>query len=233
MSELVHRFSVPFRALCGADQPNQITAQNMATVNCPSCVNIYDLLIADVVAAHEQRQQAARNAIEAAEEKARNALAAAQRTLDAHECDVLALRAELDSSRAGNGRKRLPDERRSLTHHFEINARNRDGEIEAHDGYLTVGLYEDGSPGELFVRHGKASPDLWRGLLDDFAVAVSLALQYGADVETIARKFRGTRYEPSGYTANPKIPRCTSPTDYIARWLLLKFTKPEDGGQES
>lgn len=130
-------------------------------------------------------------------------------------------------------RQPLLDERRSITHHFMITARGAGGELEEHDGYLTVGLYPDGRPGEIFIAHGRAESETWRGLLDDFAIAVSLALQYGAPLRVICAKYVGSRYEPAGFTSNPKIPRCTSPTDYISRWLLQRFEPetPSEGGE--
>jgi len=110
-------------------------------------------------------------------------------------------------------RRRLPDERRALTHKFSIGG---------HEGYLTVGMYEDGSPGELFVVMAKEG-SVVSGLMDSFATSVSLAFQYGVPLQVLVDKFSHTRFEPSGFTGNPDIPIAKSITDYIFRWLALKF----------
>ncbi|HXX29138.1 MAG TPA: vitamin B12-dependent ribonucleotide reductase [Myxococcaceae bacterium] len=110
-------------------------------------------------------------------------------------------------------RRRLPDERRALTHKFSIGG---------HEGYLTVGMYEDGSPGELFVVMAKEG-SVVSGLMDSFATSVSLALQYGVPLQVLVDKFSHTRFEPSGFTGNPDIPIAKSITDYIFRWMALKF----------
>ena len=111
-------------------------------------------------------------------------------------------------------RYKLPEERRSLTHKFSIGG---------HEGYVTVGLYEDGSPGEIFVRMAKEGSVI-AGLMDSFATAVSLALQHGVPLPLLIEKFKGTRFEPSGFTGNQEIPIATSIMDYLFRWLSLKFS---------
>ncbi len=110
-------------------------------------------------------------------------------------------------------RRRLPDERQSITHKFSIGG---------HEGYLTVGMYEDGKPGELFIVMAKEG-SVVSGLMDSFATSVSLALQYGVPLQVLVDKFSHTRFEPSGFTGNPAIPIAKSITDYIFRWLALKF----------
>ena len=116
-------------------------------------------------------------------------------------------------------KERLPDEREGVTHHFCIT--DRDGRQT--DGYIQVGLYEDGRPGELFVKVGKSGGEgaVW----DQFAIAFSIALQYGAPLENLCAKFVNTNFEPSGHTSNKDIPRCTSVTDYLAKYLLKRFGK--------
>jgi ribonucleoside-diphosphate reductase alpha chain len=114
-------------------------------------------------------------------------------------------------------RRRLPDERQSITHKFSIGG---------HEGYLTVGMYEDGTPGELFIVMAKEG-SVVSGLMDSFATSVSLALQYGVPLQVLADKFCHTRFEPSGFTGNPAIPIAKSITDYIFRWLSLKFLPRE------
>ncbi|RMG46950.1 MAG: vitamin B12-dependent ribonucleotide reductase [Acidobacteria bacterium] len=116
-------------------------------------------------------------------------------------------------------RRRLPDERESITHKFSI---------AGHEGYITVGLYPDTrQPGEIFVVMAKQG-SVVSGLMDSFATAISLALQYGVPLEVLVRKFSHVRFEPSGFTNNPEIPIAKSIVDYIFRWLALKFLDNED-----
>ena len=110
-------------------------------------------------------------------------------------------------------RYKLPDERASFTHKFSIGG---------HEGYLTVGLYQDGSPGEIFVRMAKEGSVI-AGLMDSFATSISLALQHGVPLQVLIEKFKGTRFEPSGFTGNQEIPIATSIMDYLFRWLNLRF----------
>ena len=116
-------------------------------------------------------------------------------------------------------RRRLPDERRSLTHHFSVGGQ---------EGYVTVGLYEDGVPGEMFIRMSKEGSTV-SGLMDSFATAVSLALQYGVPLKVLCDKFSHTRFEPSGWSGNPKIGYAKSLMDYLFRWIELRFLKGEQG----
>jgi len=115
-------------------------------------------------------------------------------------------------------RKRLPDERQSVTHQFSINN---------HKCYFTVGLYEDGVPGELFITMSKEGSVI-SGLMDSFATAVSIGLQYGVPLKTLVNRFIHTRFEPSGFTNNPNIRIAKSLVDYIFRWLAIKFLPPEE-----
>ena len=114
-------------------------------------------------------------------------------------------------------RYKLPDERASFTHKFSIGG---------HEGYITVGMYEDGSPGEIFVRMAKEGSVI-AGLMDSFATSISLALQHGVPLHLLIEKFKGTRFEPSGFTGNQEIPIATSIMDYLFRWLALRF--PAEG----
>jgi ribonucleoside-diphosphate reductase alpha chain len=123
--------------------------------------------------------------------------------------------AEPEAARAV--RRRLPDERRAITHHFSI---------AGQEGYLTVGVYDDGSPGEIFVRMAKEGSTI-SGLMDSFATVVSLALQHGVPLDVLCAKFSHTRFEPSGWSGNPKIGYATSLMDYLFRWMELKFLKSE------
>ncbi len=115
-------------------------------------------------------------------------------------------------------RRKLPDERRAITHKFSINE---------HEGYLTVGLYEDGQPGEIFLVMAKEGSTI-SGLMDAFATGISLALQHGVPLQTLVDKFSHTRFEPSGFTKNQEIPIAKSITDYIFRWLASKFMNREE-----
>ena len=110
-------------------------------------------------------------------------------------------------------RRHLPDERQAVTHKFRV------GEQE---GYLTAGLFEDGTPGEIFVKITKEGSTV-SGLMDAVALLTSIALQYGVSLEKIADKLEHTRFEPYGVTGNPDIPIATSILDYIFRWLRIHF----------
>jgi ribonucleoside-diphosphate reductase alpha chain len=114
---------------------------------------------------------------------------------------------------AGPHRRKLPDERQSITHKFDI---------AGHEGYITVGLYEDGQPGELFLTMAKEGSTI-SGFADAFAQAVSYALQYGVPLQDLVDKFSHVRFEPSGMTKNPDIRFAKSIVDYIFRWLAVKF----------
>ncbi len=110
-------------------------------------------------------------------------------------------------------RRKLPDERHSITHKFSIGG---------HEGYITVGMYEDGTPGEIFVTMAKEGSTI-SGLMDSFATAISYNLQYGVPLKFLVDKFGHVRFEPSGWTGNPQIPYAKSIPDYIFRWLGAKF----------
>lgn len=112
-------------------------------------------------------------------------------------------------------RKKLADERQSITHKFSV---------AGHEGYITVGMFEDGNPGELFIVMSKEGSTI-SGLMDSFATAVSIALQYGVPLKDLIEKFTYSRYEPSGITTNENIRFASSLTDYIFKWLELKFIK--------
>ena len=115
-------------------------------------------------------------------------------------------------------RKRLPEERDAKTHKFNVGG---------HEGYITVGLYADGTPGEIFLVMAKEGSTV-SGLMDAFATAISLTLQYGVPLKDLCRKFIHTRFEPSGWTKNKQIPHAKSVMDYIFRWLATKFLPVED-----
>ncbi len=114
-------------------------------------------------------------------------------------------------------RRKLPDERRSITHKFSIGG---------HEGYITAGMYDDGTPGEIFIAMAKEGSTI-SGLMDSFATAISYNLQYGVPLKFLADKFSHVRFEPSGWTGNTQIPYAKSIIDYIFRWLGAKFLGPE------
>jgi ribonucleoside-diphosphate reductase alpha chain len=115
-------------------------------------------------------------------------------------------------------RVKLPDERRAITHKFSVNG---------HEGYITVGLYDNGQPGEIFLTMAKQGSTV-SGLVDAFATGISIALQYGVPLRTLVDKFSHTRFEPAGFTTNPEIPIAKSITDYIFRWLASKFLSTDE-----
>jgi len=115
-------------------------------------------------------------------------------------------------------RRKLPNERHAITHKFQI---------AGHEGYITVGMYEDGKPGEIFLVMAKEGSTI-SGLMDAFATSISMSLQYGVPLETLIEKFSHVRFEPSGFTRNPEIPYAKSLTDYIFRWLSKKFIEDVD-----
>jgi len=115
-------------------------------------------------------------------------------------------------------RRRLPDERASITHKFNVGG---------HEGYLTIGLYEDGTPGEIFLRMAKEGSTI-SGLMDSFATAVSLALQYGVPLKDLVNKFSHLRFEPAGFTTNRDIPMAKSLVDYIFRYMATKFMSADE-----
>src|SRR5437899_6480402 len=125
--------------------------------------------------------------------------------------EIAMLRSRLDQPI----RHRMPDTRMSLTHRFEI---------AGHEGYITVGLYEDGQPGELFITMSKEGSTIG-GLMDTVGTLTSIALQYGVPLESLVKKFAYQRFEPSGFTKNPDIRHATSITDYVFRWLACQFIK--------
>ena len=114
-------------------------------------------------------------------------------------------------------RRRLPDERQAITHKFDISG---------HEGYITIGLFEDGSPGEIFLVMAKEGSTI-SGFADAFAQAVSYALQYGVPLQVLVDKFSHVRFEPSGVTKNPKVRIAKSIVDYIFRWMATKFLSRE------
>jgi ribonucleoside-diphosphate reductase alpha chain len=141
---------------------------------------------------------------------------------DAADSEVVAqLRKQLAAAQAEAAkphRRRLPSERTAITHKFDI---------AGHEGYITVGLYPDGQPGEIFLKMAKEGSTV-SGLMDSFATTVSVALQYGVPLRDLVNKFAHVRFEPSGFTGNQEIPIAKSIIDYIFRWLGSRFLSPDD-----
>ena len=115
---------------------------------------------------------------------------------------------------AGPARKRMPVERQSITHKFSIGG---------HEGYITAGVYDDGTVGEIFLTDVGKEGSALRGMMNSFATAISIALQYGVPLETLVQKFSYMRFDPEGITQNPEIPFAKSMPDYIMRWLASRF----------
>ncbi|HEV2273943.1 MAG TPA: vitamin B12-dependent ribonucleotide reductase [Acidobacteriaceae bacterium] len=145
-----------------------------------------------------------------------NAVVSAANAFAASIASVQSLAATRDETSSGPPRAirhRLPEERASLTHKFSI---------AGHEGYITVGLYPNGQPGEIFIRMAKEGSTV-SGLMDSFATAISLSLQHGVPLKVLVEKFAHTRFEPSGWTGNEQIGFAKSIMDYIFRWLQLRF----------
>jgi len=117
-------------------------------------------------------------------------------------------------------RRKLSDERQAFTHKFSI---------AGHEGYLTVGLYDEGEPGEIFLKMAKEGSTI-SGLMDTIATMTSIALQYGVPLKALVDKFSHTRFEPSGFTNNPEIPIAKSVTDYVFRYIGNRFIEGEGEG---
>ncbi len=131
--------------------------------------------------------------------------------------------AEAEPPMAAPERKRMPRERESITHKFSISG---------HEGYITAGKYEDGSVGEIFLTDIGKEGSTMRGLMNAFATAISLGLQYGVPLEDFVRKFSYMRFEPEGITGNPEIPFAKSLPDYIMRWVASRFIEDTDTLEE-
>jgi ribonucleoside-diphosphate reductase alpha chain len=132
------------------------------------------------------------------------------------EARIKELEAEAAKLREDSGkplRRRLPETRTAVTHKFDI---------AGHEGYLTVGLFEDGQPGELFITMAKEGSTIG-GLMDAIGTLTSMALQYGVPLPALVRKFAHQRFEPSGFTKNPDIRNAASITDYVFRWMAIQF----------
>jgi len=142
---------------------------------------------------------------------------AQQGQIAAKAADTASPVAEQQELFARSRRRKMPSERQSITHKFSIGG---------HEGYITVGMYENGEPGEIFIKMAKEGSTL-SGFMDGFALSVSIGLQYGVPLKALVDKFINTRFEPAGYTGHPAIPYAKSVLDYIARWLGGRFISPD------
>ncbi|HYR59305.1 MAG TPA: vitamin B12-dependent ribonucleotide reductase, partial [Chthoniobacteraceae bacterium] len=157
-------------------------------------------------------------AVESENESAIGDLDAVLNDKKALECRLIDLENEISELRKKVGepvRRRMPETRVAINHKFEI---------AGHKGYLTVGMFEDGQPGELFIHMNKEGSTIG-GLMDTIATLTSVSLQYGVPLESLVKKFQYQRFEPSGFTKNPDIRNATSITDYVFRWLGCQFIK--------
>ncbi|HEX7292253.1 MAG TPA: vitamin B12-dependent ribonucleotide reductase [Conexibacter sp.] len=207
--------------MMGAVQPF-ISGAISKTVNLPETATVEDIADAYLQAWHlgvkalaiyrdgSKTAQALRTDAQKGEDAAKGG--ASQEAIDQ------AVAAALAKAAAAPARRKMPRERQSLTHKFSVGG---------HEGYITAGLYEDGSVGEIFLTDiGKEGSTL-RGMMNSFATAISIALQYGVPLETLVRKFSYMRFEPEGMTMNTEIPFAKSLPDYIMRWLASRFLDEE------
>ncbi|HTR72398.1 MAG TPA: vitamin B12-dependent ribonucleotide reductase, partial [Solirubrobacteraceae bacterium] len=196
--------------MMGAVQPF-ISGAISKTVNLPQ-----DSTVEDIADAYTQAWRLGIKALAIYRDGSKTAQALrtdAQQGEQAEKIDVDAAVAKA-LAEAGPRRKRMPRERQSITHKFSIGG---------HEGYITAGMYEDGTVGEIFLTDiGKEGSTL-RGMMNSFATAISIALQYGVPLETLVQKFSYMRFEPEGITGNPEIPFAKSMPDYIMRWLASRF----------
>jgi ribonucleoside-diphosphate reductase alpha chain len=199
--------------MMGAVQPF-VSGAISKTVNLPESATVEDIADAYIQAWHLGIKALAiyRDGSKTAQALRTDAQKAAPLAANVDEIVEQAVSRALEE--AGPRRKRMPRERQSITHKFSIGG---------HEGYITAGMYEDGSVGEIFLTDiGKEGSTL-RGMMNAFATAISIALQYGVPLETLVRKFSYMRFEPEGITGNPEIPFAKSMPDYIMRWLASRF----------
>jgi ribonucleoside-diphosphate reductase alpha chain len=208
--------------MMGAVQPF-ISGAISKTVNLPESATVEDIADAYLQAWHlgvkalaiyrdgSKTAQALRTDAQKGEDAAKGGTVS-QEAIDQAVAEALA------NAAAAPARRKMPKERQSLTHKFSI---------AGHEGYITAGMYEDGSVGEIFLTDlGKEGSTL-RGMMNSFATTISIALQYGVPLETLVRKFSYMRFDPEGMTTNPEIPFAKSLPDYIMRWLASRFLDEE------
>ncbi|MBI5106593.1 MAG: vitamin B12-dependent ribonucleotide reductase [Solirubrobacterales bacterium] len=202
--------------MMGAVQPF-ISGAISKTVNLPNSATAEDIMDAYVQAWECGVKALAiyRDGSKTAQALRTDAQKAAEAPQSKEEFDA-AVKAEVAKQMAaiGPARKRMPRERQSITHKFNIGG---------HEGYSTAGMYEDGTVGEIFITDVGKEGSTLRGMMNSFATAISIALQYGVPLDTLVEKFAYMRFEPEGITQNPEIPFAKSMPDYIMRWLASRF----------
>jgi ribonucleoside-diphosphate reductase alpha chain len=203
--------------MMGATQPF-ISGAISKTVNVPKDATVEDIeqayleswrLGAKAISIYRDGSKRTQPLNTSREAKPGAAAAPAKEVVDAAVAAALAARTPM--------RRKLPDERQAITHKFDISG---------HEGYITVGLFEDGMPGEIFLVMAKEGSTI-SGFADAFAQAISYALQYGVPLQALVDKFSHVRFEPSGMTRNPDVRFAKSIVDYIFRWMASKFLSPE------
>jgi ribonucleoside-diphosphate reductase alpha chain len=175
-------------------------------VNCPYC-SAADQRGSKVVETRQQKDGAVLRRRRECLAPAKHRFTTYEMEADSGSLDELELRVEPQ-------RRRLPRERQSITHKFSLGGR---------ESYITAGMYEDGSVGEIFLSDLGIEGSSLRGMMNAFATSISLSLQYGVPLETLVRKFSFMRFEPEGMTTNSEIPFARSLPDYIMRWLASRF----------
>jgi ribonucleoside-diphosphate reductase alpha chain len=196
--------------MMGAVQPF-ISGAISKTVNMPSSATVEDIADAYTQAWHLGIKALA---IYRDGSKTAQALRTDAQQAVVEPVDIEGLIAEALANADRPKRRRMPRERESLTHKFSLGG---------HEGYITAGMYDDGTIGEIFLTDiGKEGSTL-RGMMNAFATAISISLQYGVPLETLVQKFSYMRFEPEGITTNPEIPFAKSMPDYIMRWLASRF----------
>jgi ribonucleoside-diphosphate reductase alpha chain len=201
--------------MMGAVQPF-ISGAISKTVNLPETATVEDIADAYLQAWHLGVKALAiyRDGSKTAQALRTDAQKAAPAGGGAADEDAIAAAVAEALAQVQPARRKMPRERQSVTHKFSLGG---------HEGYITAGKYEDGSVGEIFLTDiGKEGSTL-RGMMNSFATAISIALQYGVPLETLVRKFSYMRFEPEGMTTNPEIPFAKSMPDYIMRWLASRF----------
>jgi ribonucleoside-diphosphate reductase alpha chain len=201
--------------MMGAVQPF-ISGAISKTVNLPESATVEDIADAYLQAWHLGIKALAiyRDGSKTAQALRTDAQKGAEENAAGNVDAAVAAAVEKALAEAGPKRKRMPRERQSITHKFSIGG---------HEGYITAGMYEDGTVGEIFLTDIGKEGSTIKGMMNSFATAISIALQYGVPLETLVEKFSYMRFEPEGITGNPEIPFAKSMPDYILRWVASRF----------
>jgi ribonucleoside-diphosphate reductase alpha chain len=197
------------------NMPNESTVEDIAD----AYIQAWNLGVKALAIYRDGSKTAQALRTDAQDKKAEGGAITAEGLLTQDEVDALVEKAVEEAvvkakGEAGPARHRMPRERQSITHKFNIGG---------HEGYITAGMYEDGTIGEIFITDVGKEGSTLRGMMNSFATAISIALQYGVPLETLVQKFAYMRFEPEGITQNPEIPFAKSMPDYIMRWLASRF----------